>query len=330
MTSKKSWARSVAAALALVAAPALAQAPSGKLVLYTSQPERDASRTLEGFRTAHPGVEVEVFRSGTTEVINRLQAEFAARDPKPDLLLIADAVTMTQLKRDGRLAAHPGADVAAFDPSFYDRDKTFFGTKVITTGIVVHRDAPFQPQGWADLVRAEARGQVILPSPLYSGAAVIHMGAVQAADGLGPQWFDALAKLQPQAVRGNGAVLQAVAQGQRAFGVVVDFMALNAQRQGSPVRFLFPREGVSVVTEPVAILSSAKNQVAARAFVDWILSEAGQKTQVSLGNYPARRGVTPPEGFPSLDGLKLLPMDVERLIRDEERNKERFAELFGR
>ena len=71
----------VAAALALaacIAIPAAAQDVKGKLVLYTSQPERDASQTVAAFRRVQPGVDVEVFRSGTTEVMGKLAAEFSA------------------------------------------------------------------------------------------------------------------------------------------------------------------------------------------------------------------------------------------------------------
>src|SRR5689334_17491780 len=74
--------------------PAHAQEAKGKLVLYTSQPERDASQTVAAFRRAQPNVEVEIFRSGTTEVMGKLAAEFAAGQPKPDVLLIADAASM--------------------------------------------------------------------------------------------------------------------------------------------------------------------------------------------------------------------------------------------
>src|SRR6185437_17128814 len=78
-------------------APAIAQT-GGKLVLYTSQPDRDAQRTVEGFRKKHPGVEVEIFRSGTTEVMSKLMAEIAAGAPRADVLLIADALSMERLK----------------------------------------------------------------------------------------------------------------------------------------------------------------------------------------------------------------------------------------
>ena len=65
-------------------ASALAQAPAGKLTLYTSQPERDAAQTIAAFKKAYPAVDVDVFRSGTTEVMGKLAAEFSAGAPKAD------------------------------------------------------------------------------------------------------------------------------------------------------------------------------------------------------------------------------------------------------
>src|SRR5690349_22476383 len=68
----------VAAALLLacgVALPAHAQDTKGKLVLYTSQPERDAAQTIAAFKRVRPGIDVEVFRSGTTEVMGKLRSE---------------------------------------------------------------------------------------------------------------------------------------------------------------------------------------------------------------------------------------------------------------
>src|SRR5689334_23300915 len=133
-----------AALLALVSSAA-AHAQSGKLTLYTSQPDRIAAETVATFNKQHPTVTVEAFRSGTTEIMNKLAAEFLAGDPKPDVLFIADAVTMEGLKAEGRLQAYPDADVSTFPATAYDRDKTYFGSKLITTGIVYNTAAP-RPQ----------------------------------------------------------------------------------------------------------------------------------------------------------------------------------------
>ena len=43
--------RLLLAAMLLVAAPVLARAQTGKLVLYTSQPNQDAQKTIDAFKT---------------------------------------------------------------------------------------------------------------------------------------------------------------------------------------------------------------------------------------------------------------------------------------
>lgn len=322
-----SWLAAVLAAV-LFAAPLAAQ-PGGKLVLYTSQPDRDAQRTVEGFRKKNPGVEVEIFRSGTTEVMSKLMAEIAAGQPRADVLLIADALSMERLKAAGQLLAYPDADVRELPPDAYDRGKTYFGTKLITTGIIVNRQAPMKPASWKDLLKPEAKGQVVLPSPLYSGAAAIHMAALTENPALGRDYYEKLAQNGAVALRGNGSVLNAVAGGQKMYGIIVEFMALNAKAKGSPVDFVFPTEGVSIVTEPTAILRGTKNPDAARAFVDFLLSKDGQELAVSQGYFPARKDVKPPAGFPDVAALKILPVDIGELRSTDELNKKRFAELFG-
>ena len=314
--------------VALVLLTASAHAQSGKLTLYTSQPDRIAAETVAAFNKLHRDVTVETFRSGTTEVMNKLAAELLAGDPKPDVLFIADAVTMEGLKAEGRLQPYPEADVSAFPSAAYDRDKTYFGSKLITTGIVYNTAAP-KPQSWLDLLAPAAKGQVVLPSPLYSGAAVIQMAAVGAAPALGPDYYAKLAENRAIAVQGNGAVVTQVAGGQKMYGMLVEFMALNAKAKGSPVDFVFPREGVSAVTEPVAILKTAKNSAAAKTFVDFILSKQGQELAASQGFLPARTDVAPPPGFPKPADLTILPVDMAAATRETQALKERFSQLFG-
>jgi iron(III) transport system substrate-binding protein len=113
------------------------------------------------------------------------------------------------------------------------------------------------------------------------------------------------------------------------YGVLVDFMALNAKAKGSPVEFVFPTEGVTAVTEPVAILRTARNPDTARAFVDFILSREGQALATKQGYLPARKDVAPPPGFPRLEAITIVPVDIEAYLLKDEANKKRFADLFG-
>jgi iron(III) transport system substrate-binding protein len=316
-----------ACALALGLSPASAQ--SGKLVLYTSQPDADAAKTVAAFRKAHPDVQVDVFRSGTVEVMSKLAAEFAGGQPNADVLLIADAVSMEALKRDGRLYKYDGAKIDGLRQGSYDPDKTYFGSKLITTGIVYNTAASKKPTSWADLADPSLKGQIVMPSPLYSGAAAIMLSAYAARPDLGWKYFDALKANEAVAVRGNGAVLKSVAGGEKAYGILVDFMALNAKAKGSPVDFVFPKEGVPAVTEPVAILKTTKNMEAAKAFIDFILSDDGQKLAVSQGYVSAKAGIPNPAWLPEGTEIKLMPIDTQAVLSTTDADKKRFADMFG-
>ena len=313
----------------LAAQPAAAQSPSGKLVLYTSQPQADAQATVDAFRKANPGVEVDFIRDGTTQILSRLQAEFQAGAPQPDVLLIADAMAMEQLKADKRLMPFPEADLEGVPDSAYDADRTYFGTKYITTGIVYNTKAARKPESFKDLLAPEAKGQVVMPSPLYSGAAAIFLGTLARQEGFGAKYFEDLAGNGAVAVQGNGQVRTQVAGGQKLYGIIVDFMALNAKRDGSPVDFVFPREGAVPVTEPVAVLASAKNPGAAKAVVSFLVSAEGQRFAASQGYLPIRAEVQPPATFPPREQIRVMAPPIAEILREDEANKRHFADLFG-
>ena len=52
-------------------------------MLYISQPERDAAQTIAAFKAVNPGIEVEIFRSGTTEIMAKLRRGVLGRPAAP-------------------------------------------------------------------------------------------------------------------------------------------------------------------------------------------------------------------------------------------------------
>lgn len=322
--------RTLLSALALttlLVTPALAA--SGKLVLYTSQPNEDAQQTVDAFTAKYPEVEVEWIRDGTTKVMAKLAAEFEAGAPQPDVLLIADMVTMEGLKAEGRLMAHEDADVSAYDPAIMDEDKTYFSTKLITTGIVYNTNAEMVPTSYQDLLKDEAAGKIAMPSPLTSGAATIHMATLTSNPDLGWAYYEGLADQGANPQGGNGGTYRAIAGGEKLYGFVVDFLPIREKANGAPVEFVFPEEGVSAVTEPVAILSTAQNPDAAKAFVDFLLSPEGQQLAADQGYLAAHPDIAPPEGFPARDEIKLMEFDPAAALESDAANKEQFIDIFG-
>ena len=225
--------------------------------------------------------------------------------------------------------AYPAASVDAYTPDLYDADKTYFSTKLITTGIVYNTNAPMQPKEWSDLVSADAKGLVAMPSPLTSGAATVHMATLTSNPDLGWDFYAKLADNGVQPKGGNGGTFKAVASGEKLYGVVVDFVPIRAKADGSPVEFVFPKSGVSAVTEPVAILKTAQNPEAAKAFVDFLLSREGQELAASQGYLAAHPAVATPPGFPARSEISLMAFDAAGALRDAEANQKKFVDLFG-
>ncbi len=112
--------------------------------------------------------------------------------------------------------------------------------------------------------------------------------------------------------------------------MIVDYMPIREKAKGAPVEFVFPTEGVSAVTEPVAILSTAKNAEAAKAFIDFLLSKEGQKLAVKQGYIPAPAGVALPAGYPERSAIKVLGYDAAAaLANDHGRTRTSSAEILG-
>jgi len=245
------------------------------------------------------------------------------------VLLISDTVTMQALADEGHLMADPEADVSAYDQAIMDPGHRFFSTKLITTGIVYNTAAKMIPTSYQDLLKPEAKNQIVMASPLTSGAATIHMDAITSEKDLGWSYYQGLADQGAVAQGGNGAVYKAVAGGEKLYGFVVDYLPLRGAAEGAPVKYVVPSEGVSAVTEPVAILKTARNVPAAKAFVAFLLSQKGQELAAKMGYIPADPAVAPPVGFPAADKVKLLPFDPARALADDTANKEKFTEIFG-
>ncbi|MFC3852023.1 ABC transporter substrate-binding protein [Salinispirillum marinum] len=300
------------------------------ITLYTSQPNVDAQLTVDAFHAANPDIKVEWVRDGTTQLMTKLRAELNSGVVRPDVLLIADSISMESLLADGHLHPYLSPYRTAYDDSLFHPNGYYYGTKLITTGIVRHQRAPQNPRDWSDLVKPEYRNQVVMPSPLFSGAALIHMATLTDDPSLGWEYYEALHENQVMAQGGNGGVLTAVAAGTKPYGVIVDFLAIREANKGSPIEFIFPESGVTMVTEPVAIMEESKNKQAAQRFVDFLLSPEGQQLVLNQGYLPGHSDIPPPAGFPARDSIKLMAFDAERTLRNEEINKERFTAIFER
>lgn len=306
------------------------EAVSGTLQFYTSQPDTDATELVQQFNKKYPDVDVKIFRSGTEEVIGKVLAENEAGTVQADVLLVADSVTFESLKEQQLLESYKSPEFEHIPTEFVDEDAMYAGTKVMATVLAVNTDKVKDvPTSWLDVTNEQFKGETIMPSPLYSGAAAYNVGVFTRQDHIGWDFYNKLKDNKASVVQGNGAALQAVAGAEKSVAMVVDFIVTRAIQDGSNLKLVYPSEGVPVITEPIGLLKDARNKDAATAFIDFVLSEEGQQIAATLGYTPIRKGVSAPEGLKSIDELQILSASLEELIEAREEDKRQFKQIFG-
>ena len=206
---------------------------SGSITLYTSQPEEDIQVMIDGFNKKWPDIQVDVFRSGTEEVVSKVLAEKEAGDVLADVLLVADNVTFETLKEQDLLSAYESPELEGIPEIYIDKDHMYVGTKVITTGIVYNTELTENiPAGFKDLTNEAYKDDLIMPSPLYSGAAAYNLGVLTRTEGLGWDYYQTLKDNGVVVGKGNGSVQNAVVAGELACGLLADYMAIRSKNDG--------------------------------------------------------------------------------------------------
>lgn len=299
------------------------------ITLYTSEPQEKADELVAAFNEIHPEVTVEVFRAGTGDLTTRVAAEQTAGGIQADVFLAADAATFENYAAEGLLLQYTPADIDSINPDVVDPEGFYVGTRIIPTVIAYNTgmiEAP--PASWADLIAPEYADKIVMPNPDVSGAAAYNAAVWLDEDALGEEWLTALAANRPVIVDSNGPVSQAVATGAQPVGIVVDYLVRELAAQGSPIAMSYPEEGVPYVSQPVGIFADTDDEAAAQAFVDFLVSRAGQELAVAQSYLPVRSDAGAPEGAPSMDDITILSPELEIIQSTQDSAVELFRSLF--
>jgi iron(III) transport system substrate-binding protein len=285
-----------AAAALLAGAAAGCGGEDDGVVVYTSVTQETVDLLVAGFADRRPDTTVDVFRAPTGEIAARIAAEVREGGLQADVLWLTDPLSMQQYDADGLLRAWDPAGAAEIPEAF--RADTFWGSRVLNL-VVVHRPDLDPPIGtWDDLVRAAAEGGVALPDPGFAGSAFAALGYFALTDGYGMDFYRRLHDVGAVQVAAPGDVVTGVAEGQYAAGITLDFTARTAVEKGSPITVVWPEPGAIALYSPIAAAEGTGGDAA--AFVEFVLSEAGQRLVAESGWQPARPDIPWETGGPQV------------------------------
>lgn len=304
----------------------------GKVVWYTSLALPSAEKVAKLFEAAHPGIKVEVHRTGSQRILQRVMQELQAGIKNADVLHTSDAGHFVLLKDRKLLAPYTPAGVEKFPAGFKDRDGYHYGLRA-TVSVIAYNTrvllAAEAPRTWKDLLDPRWKGKLVTAHPGYSGVIATHVLALVHLHGW--EYWKQLARNRLMLVQSAVDPAGVVASGERAAAVNGgDYTFYQSKKKGNPVEIVYPKEGVPLVVSPSGITSFAPHPSAARLFTDFgFTREVQQALADSEGLYTGHPEVKYPADKPRLGDLKLLPADPEELEKRHEEIRKRFVEFFG-
>ena len=264
-----------------------AAAPAKEVVIVTSFPKELFETYKKTFEAKHPGINVVVNSKQTNAGVTYLRETKAK--PEADIFWVSAPDAFQTLQSEGLLEKYaPPKEIMARIPAkignfpVHDPNGNYFGFAISGYGLMwnknylkAHKLSP--PKEWTDLADAKYHGHLVISAPSRSGTTHLTVETILQAYGWDKGWallLNSGANMGTITERSFG-VPEAVISGQYGVGVVIDFFGLSAIASGQPVEFAYPTL-TSVVPASVGIVKGAPNPENARAFVDYLLSEAGQ------------------------------------------------------
>jgi iron(III) transport system substrate-binding protein len=314
--------------------PAMVQAAEkeGKVVWYTAVDVKVAEGVAKAFRAAYPKVEIEVERSGSERVFQRISQELQSGIKNVDVVNSSDASHFLFWKEQRLLARHVPPDVQRFPAQYRDPDGTFAVWRATlsvigyNTNLVPAKDAP---GGYLDLLDPRWKGKLVKSHPGYSGTSLT--GTYALVKALGWEYLEKLAKQGVQQLQSTTAPPKTIASGERA--VQVDGNEYNLfieLAQKSPVKIVYAREGTPFVTSPSAIFAAAPHPNAARVLENFLFTAKVQQLIVDAGGLRSvHPDVKEPADRTPLAKIKLLPDDPAGMLPQIAEIKRRYTAIFG-
>jgi iron(III) transport system substrate-binding protein len=346
------WAKSVAVAAITGAmawaSPSHAEAPppyevtpellaaaksEGSVVFYTATDVTVAEKLAATFEQEYPGIKVQVERSGSERVFQRIGQEYTSGIYNADVIETSDAVHFLMFKREGWLAPAVPSEVAkAWPQEERDPDGQYAAYRAHLSVIAYRKDQvkpEDAPKSFADLLDPKWKGKLVKAHPGYSGTIMTATHALSKA--LGWEYFEKLGQQDVMQVQSSTEPPKKLAQGERS--VEVDGNEYNCFRlieDGVPIEIVYATEGTPLVVGNAAILKNAPHPNAAKVFYAYLFSLEAQQLNSDFGGLRSfHPGVKEKETRTPIKDIKLLLPDATALESEIETIKSKYEEYFG-
>jgi iron(III) transport system substrate-binding protein len=300
----------------------------GTITVYSGRGESLVQPVIDQFES-DTGITVNVRYGDTAQMAAQLQEE-GDRSPA-DVFYAQDAGALGAVAKAGLFATLPGDVLDLVPPAFQARSGEWVGVTGRSRVLVYHPDRVAEeelPASVFALTEPQWRGRVGVAPTNGSFQAFVTGMRVQHGDDTTRDWLAGIAANDPQIRENNIQIVTDVNDGRLEVGLVNHYYLYErAKEDGVPVEALAARNyyfpggdiGAMVNVSGVGVLTPSAEDPDARAFVEYLLSEAGQSYFAEqTSEYPMAGGITVTAGLPELAELTTPDIDLNDLDSLEE------------
>jgi iron(III) transport system substrate-binding protein len=310
-------------------------ANGGKLTIYSGREEELVGPLIEKFEQSS-GIDAEV-RYGDSAELAATIAEEGENSPA-DVFFAQDPGSLGSLEGEELLAELPDDVLDRVPERFRDPDGHWVGTSGRVRVIAYNTEALSEdevPDSVLDLTDPRWKGKVGFAPTNASFQAFVTAMRLSMGDEQTKEWLEGFAANDPKTYEKNTPVVEAAAAGEIELGLVNHYyLYLVKEEQPDAAvnnHFLSGDDpGALVSAAGAAIVDGTDDEDQAREFVEYLLSEEGQRfytEEAEEAEYPLVDGVEPKEGLPALDSLQGPDVDLDAFGPELEKTLEMLREV---
>ena len=299
----------------------------GRVTWYTTVSIPESKQFIDMFEKQYPFIKVDLLRSGSGPLVNRIVSEYAAKSYVADVLHgMSSRGGFTALKQRNILGRYDSPERKFFSAELKDTNG-YWASTFQNTFVLAYNKRNVKPddvpKSYEDLLK-----------PIWKGRQIINdTDNFEWFDGLlkfwgrdkGLAYFRRLAQQEQIFQRGARGRIQLVAAGEAPLTIGYGPHAQSFVNQGAPIEWV-PLEPVVVIVNTVNIAQRAPHPAAAKLLIDFLFSKPAQLKLRELSRIPLR-GDVEPDPPRLIKGFKKVVQDIENDSMAE--SIKMFQQTFG-
>ena len=299
----------------------------GEAIVYANMDVSAMKPLTDGFMKRYPGTKAASVHFSGASIITRIETEARAGKPISDVVLSGQLGVLALI--ENKIAArYRSPEREFYRDGLKDKDGlwTAYMTNVMVSAYNTRQVKKEEsPRSVDDLLKPRWKSKLTMDNQSYVwfGTMLQYLG-----EEAGLRFMKRLNEQNISHQRGRRLMTQLVAAGEFDMAVETNLNSvLTLRRQGAPLSFA-PIQPFFLSPSLVFMSANAPRPYTGALFIDYLLSEEGQKIVMSTNRMPAHPKIKSPESQ-LLEGQDVRTPDIFDIGRTYQAIGNRYREIFG-